>query len=230
MPGPPGTARPPLPAELERLLHDLRGPLNSAVMHVEVLKRLVGDDPAAAQSLATIQQQLDRLAAMLPAAAGVLAIEPGHFQPVGLRALVERVLCEQGLADVMLATGPWPEVFGDPALLTQAIVHLVGNALEATAAAGEPRPRPELRVLDDAPDGAADGRRKGLVTLVVRDWGAGFKNRNPRALIRLLGSQKPGHSGVGLLIVERIARLHGGALRLEPLPDGAAAYLTLPLA
>ena len=37
-------ARCPLPAVLGRLLHDLRGPLNSLTMHVEVLKRTVRDD------------------------------------------------------------------------------------------------------------------------------------------------------------------------------------------
>ena len=51
----------PLPAELARLLHDLRGPLNSAVMHLEVLKRTVAGDPAAAESLRTVLQQLARL-------------------------------------------------------------------------------------------------------------------------------------------------------------------------
>ena len=41
---PEGAAR-KLPAELARLLHDLRGPLNSAVMHLEVLKRTVSKRP-----------------------------------------------------------------------------------------------------------------------------------------------------------------------------------------
>jgi len=51
-----------LPADLERLLHDLRGPLNSAVMHLEVVKRAGVSDPLAKQSLETIGQELVRLA------------------------------------------------------------------------------------------------------------------------------------------------------------------------
>ncbi len=42
-----------LPSELDRILHDLRGPLNAAVMHFEVLKRIVGNDPAARRSVDT---------------------------------------------------------------------------------------------------------------------------------------------------------------------------------
>ena len=64
-PPPEDVRRPTLPADLERLLHDLRGPLNSAVMHLEVVKRAGVDDPLAKQSLETIGQELVRLARML---------------------------------------------------------------------------------------------------------------------------------------------------------------------
>ena len=58
------------------------------------------------------------------------------------------------------------------------------------------------------------------VTLVVRDWGRGFKSANPKVLIRL--------GGVGLITVERVARLHGGRLHFTTPPDGAEVRLTLP--
>src|SRR5437667_12242218 len=81
----------PLPAELVRLLHDLRGPLNSAVMHLEVLKRTVADDPTAPQSLRPVLQQLARLSHLLPAALGLPALEPPtprthHLRPLAHRA------------------------------------------------------------------------------------------------------------------------------------------------
>jgi signal transduction histidine kinase len=47
--------------------------------------------------------------------------------------------------------------------------------------------------------------------------------------IRLAGSGKPGHTGIGLVTVERIARLHGGTLTLSTPPGGGVeARLTLP--
>src|SRR2546426_3245590 len=124
----------PLPAELARLLHDLRGPLNSAVMHLEVLKRTVADDPAAADSLRTVLQQLARLSDMLPAALGVAALESGPPHSHDLKALVERARDAGGHVTVRLAAGPWPRVTGDAALLARAIGELLANAVEATPA------------------------------------------------------------------------------------------------
>jgi signal transduction histidine kinase len=208
----------PLPAELVRLLHDVRGPLNSAVMHLEVLKRTVADVPAAADSLRTVLQQLTRLADMLPAALGVVALEAGPPRTHDLRVLVERARTTGGHEGVLLAPGAWPRVRGDQPLLVRAIGELIANAVEATATGAHP---PEVSA---AP--ASDGQ----VVLAVRDWGVGLRTANPKLLIRLLHSTKPGHRGLGLVTVERVARLHGGVLEFEALSDGARVTLRLPAA
>ena len=213
-----GPADRPLPAELARLLHDLRGPLNSAVMHLEVLKRTVADDPAAADSLRTVLQQLARLSDMLPAALGVAALESGPPHSHDLKALVERARDAGGHVTVRLAAGPWPRVTGDAALLARAIGELLANAVEATPAGAT---TPEVSG-GSGPDGQA--------TLAVRDWGTGLRTTNPKLLIRLLHSTKPGHRGLGLVAVERVTRLHGGTLEFEALPDGACVTLRLPAA
>jgi signal transduction histidine kinase len=214
MPDPQSGAARKLPAELARLLHDLRGPLNSAVMHLEVLTRTVADDPISADSLRTVLQQLARLSDMLPAAFAVAALEAGPPSRVSLRGLVERARAEPSLKAIQVLDGPWPEVSGDAALLEAAIGHLLRNAAEATPAGGR---APEVSAALEA-----DG-----VALSVRDWGTGLPNAAPKVLGRLLHSTKPGHRGIGLVTVERIARLHGGSMSFEVLPDGTRAMLRL---
>lgn len=209
-----GAAR-KLPAELARLLHDLRGPLNSAVMHLEVLKRTVSDDPSSAESLRTVLQQLVRLSEMLPAAFAVAALEAGPLAPVSLRAVVERARQEPELDRVRVVGDTWPDVRADAPLLALGIAQLLRNAVEATAPNGRP---PEVSASCDA----------GTVGLSVRDWGAGLPTANPKLLIRLLHSTKAGHRGSGLVTAERVARLHGGALVFEDLSDGARVTLELP--
>ena len=208
-----------LPEDLDRLLHDLRGPLNAIAMHAEVVKRAVRDDPVATESLKTIHSELDRLAGMLAVACEVVAIEPRERCRVNLRVVVERALAEGELKDVAVEEGGWADVAGDPVLLARAVGHLVQNALESSAAAGPATPPPLIR---------AERRPDGMVGLVVRDFGVGLRGTSPKALIRLRESTKPGHRGVGLFTVERIVRLHGGSLRFDSRDVGAEVALVLP--
>jgi signal transduction histidine kinase len=209
-----GAAR-KLPPELARLLHDLRGPLNSAVMHLEVLKRTVAEDPSSADSLRTVLQQLVRLSEMLPAAFSIAALEAGPAARVSLRTVAERAQQEPGLGSARLEGDTWPVVHGDEDLLALALVHLLRNAVEATNA-GAPAPSVSATRGEDG------------IALTVRNWGAGLPTSNPKVLLRLFHSTKPGHRGVGLVTVERVARLHGGTLEFATLPDGARVTLRLP--
>jgi two-component system sensor histidine kinase HydH len=213
--GPGGEALPP---DLGRLLHDLRGPLNSLTMHIEVLKRTVRDDPAAEVSLRTVLEQLGRLADMLPAAFSVASLELGALAPVDLGVVATAVRRDAG-GPVTLANGRWPSVIGDARLLTLAVSHLVRNAVEATLAAGSS----QLPHVSAALEGSE-------ARLSVRDWGSGLRTTDVRLLIRLLHSTKPGHRGLGLVTVERIARLHGGTLRFASPGSGTLVTLTLPRA
>jgi two-component system sensor histidine kinase CreC len=207
-------ARRRLPGELARLLHDLRGPLNSAGIHLEVLKRAVANDPIAADSLRTIVDQLARLAAMLPDVLAVAAVEVGTRQPVSLRAVAAQAAEPYGSA-VVIEEREWPLVFGDAPALVLALGELVGNAVEATKD-GSPPPRVTV------------ARAAGEVVVSVRDRGEGLRTTNPKLLVRLGQSAKPGHRGYGLLVAERVARLHGGRLTFESAPEGATVSLVLP--
>ncbi|MGH7314618.1 MAG: sensor histidine kinase, partial [Candidatus Rokuibacteriota bacterium] len=202
-----------LPEDLDRLLHDLRGPLNALTMHLEVLKRLSRGDTAALQSLEAIQQEALRLGALLPAAFSVMALEPAQLTRLDLGVLVRRVVDAERAGHVSVVEGPWPEILGDELLLIPAVAHLVRNAIAATEAAGPGRRPPQV------------GFRRveaGRVALVVRDWGAGLRTTNPRALIRLALSPKSGRPTLGLVTAERVARLHGGALTFTSSAGGGA--------
>ena len=209
-----------LPGDLDRLLHDLRGPLNAASMHLEILKRAGHGEPGALASVEALRQEVGRLATLLPAAFAIVALECGKPAPVDLEALVRRVIEEHGLAPVTVAPRPWPGVHGDARLLGLAVAHLIRNALTATAAArGERRP----------PEVSARPAESGQVALVVRDWGPGLRTTNARALIRLTTSSTTGRPAVGLVTTERVARLHRGALEFRnPTEGGAEITLLLP--
>lgn len=207
----------PLPPDLARLLHDVRGPLNSLTMHLQVLKRTVADDTLAEDSLRTVQEQIARLADMLPTAFSLAALECGALGAVDLGGVMEAARDQAG-GPVTLANTTWPSVRGDEALLTLALGHLLRNAVEATPP-GRPWPM-------------VSAKAAGNETLVeIRDWGTGLKSTEPKLLIRLMHSTKKGHRGLGLVTADRIANLHRGSLRFEaPSEGGAVVTLALPSA
>ena len=198
--------RAPLPADLDRLLHDLRGPLNAAVMHLEVLKRLTPEEPTTSASLQSVHRELDRLTAMLPLAFAVCAIEMAEPRRLHLRGVVECAVDDEARKRVHVEADGWPEVTGDARLLVIALRHLIANALEASG--------------DDGSVHVSVSCDGDTAAVVIQDSGTGFKMRNPNAIVRLMPGTKADHVGIGLLVAQRIARLHGGALHFETAPTG----------
>jgi signal transduction histidine kinase len=79
-----------------------------------------------------------------------------------------------------------------------------------------------------------EGRRDGdSVEFTVRDNGVGFDMQHATRLFdpfqRLPSARAFDGSGVGLAIVERILRRHGGSIRAQSTPgNGAVFRFTLP--
>jgi signal transduction histidine kinase len=110
-------------------------------------------------------------------------------------------------------------VEADPLRVGQALVNLVDNALT------HGRGTVEL---------AAD-ERDGVVELHVRDGGSGFpddfRSRAFDRFSRADEARSRGGSGLGLSIVELVARAHGGAAGVANTPSGGAdVWIALPRA
>ena len=101
-----------IPEDLDRIRHDLRGPLNAATMHVELLKRLGGAGLPGADSVTALQFELERLGEMMTSAIGIAAVERGDLTSVDLRAVVEQALRRDELAGVEIENAAWPRVVG----------------------------------------------------------------------------------------------------------------------
>jgi light-regulated signal transduction histidine kinase (bacteriophytochrome) len=117
---------------------------------------------------------------------------------------------------------PLPAVRADHALLRQVMVNLISNALKF----GGTRTEAKIEI-GAAPNGNAE------TVIFVRDNGVGF---DPRYNEKLFGVFERLHSqgefegtGIGLAIVERIIRRHGGRAWAEGVVDrGATLYFSIP--
>jgi signal transduction histidine kinase len=108
-------------------------------------------------------------------------------------------------------------VNGDPNLLAQAIGNLVDNAIKYTPSEG----KVSLRIAVDA---------AGQVEIAVADNGPGIADTDiSRVTERFYrGNRDSDGIGLGLSVVEAIARLHGGTLALSDNRPGLIACLSLP--
>ncbi|MFZ5517514.1 MAG: ATP-binding protein [Candidatus Zhuqueibacterota bacterium] len=116
---------------------------------------------------------------------------------------------------------PVPKGLGDPALLHQVFVNLIGNAIKFTR-------HKEHAIIEVGC--LPDSRRH---VYFVKDNGVGFKTEYSDKLFgvfqRLHTPEQFEGTGVGLAIVQRIIHRHGGEVWAESAVDqGAAFYFSLP--
>lgn len=141
-------------------------------------------------------------------------------QPVNMSELVADVMSDLAPQlegrDVDVRIAPLPSCNGDPALLKQVWTNLISNAVKYT------RRREHAKI-----DITANGEH-GTATYTVRDNGTGFDMRYADKLFgvfqRLHRADEFEGTGVGLAIVDRVVRRHGGRVWADAAPDQGASF------
>ncbi len=215
---------------LDDVAHELRTPITIVQGHVDVL----GDDPdERADSVATITDELDRMNRYVDDLLLLAKAESGQFlrfAPVDLGELAEIVdqrVRPLGVRDWVLDAAPQTGTvafLGDRDRLLQAMLNLATNAVQHTADG------------DQIGIGVAAEPGDSMAQLWVRDTGPGldpdtidqlFTRRFRSAASRARRSEG---MGIGLSIVDAIARGHGGRAIAANEPDGGARFtIELPI-
>ena len=153
-----------------------------------------------------------------------LGRQPLSRQRVDMTHLVQEVLGEilpgGGGRSIETRTGELPACLGDPALLKQVWINLLSNGVKFT------------RGRSPAVIEIGSERNHGQCVFFVRDNGVGFDMRYARKLFtvfqRLHREDEFEGTGVGLAIVQRVIRRHGGRVWAASEPGrGATFYFTL---
>ena len=209
----------------QRIAHEIKNPLTPIRLMTERLKRkLAAGQPAppdAQGSLDTILEEVSNLKTMVDAFSQYARMPSPNPQPFILPELfvqLEEVYrgLHPALRFAFVAQEGFPPLRADRELVRRALVNLLDNAAEACRMEGE------VRVT-----AAVEG---GSAVLRVADTGPGVPDEKKERIFQPYVSSKGRGSGMGLSIVDRIARDHGGGVRVEDnAPSGAVFVLTLPL-
>jgi signal transduction histidine kinase len=206
--------------------HDLRTPLAELRARLETLLRARPPEPydEIQQAVGDIDRIVDIFNALLRLAEIDSGVRRAGFRSVDLAQVATELseLYEPLAEDKEIAfssdAAEGIAVHGDPNLLAQAIGNLVDNAIKYAPRHGTV----SLRIR----------RAAERVAIAVTDDGPGIADVDkPRATQRFYrGDRVAGAEGIGLglSIVEAIARLHGGTLILNDNHPGLLATLLLP--
>jgi signal transduction histidine kinase len=204
--------------------HDLRAPLRIAKGFSDLVAEECGGRGPIGRHVHRIQESCDRMYAIID---GLLRLSQAshvelNLQEVDLTQLIQEVASEIGNAfpsrQVTLVVQPQMRLRADRALLRAVLVNLLTNAWKFTAA----NPRARIEVGCER-NGQAD-------EYFVRDNGTGFDPAFPPIPARPFAkSRAEGGMGLGLTIVERVIKRHGGTIRATGVPgQGATFTFTLP--
>ena len=212
------------------IAHDLRTPITRARARLEDAMLHAHGEAELRSALERGQADLDGIVAVFQALLRIAEIEAGARRSAFTQVDVAPLLVDlselyeaaaEATGQSLVSRIPHrATVYGDRDMIQQAVANLLDNALKFSPANGVIRLSVHM-----AP---------GAVQIVVADDGPGIappdRERAAERFFRGEAARSTPGSGLGLALVQAVAVLHGGALRLEDNAPGLRAVLHLPVA
>ena len=206
--------------------HEIGNPLNSLAIHLQLIDRELRALPGPAagplrELLDVARGEIQRLDQIL--SQFLKAIRPSlpNFERQSLPKLaadtVETLSAEIRDRKVVVeveAAEDLPTAWVDPGQVRQAFFNVIRNAIQAMTGGGV------LRISFASSD--------RLVGAVFQDTGPGIPPGQMGELFEPFRTTKANGHGMGLMIVQRIVRDHGGTVLVDSLPNGARIQLNFP--
>lgn len=208
--------------------HELGNPLNSLGIHLQLLQRSLGRCPElpelqrAREHLQVAREEIQRLDTIVRNFLSAVRPVPLQPQPLDLQDMLSGALNfmrteieNRGIKVDLDLPAVIPLILGDRDQLLQASYNIVKNAMQAMPDGGT------LTISVFADD--------VYVHVRFTDTGCGFDSAQISKLTEAYYTTKSSGHGLGLMIIDRIVRAHGGELTIEGSPGkGAAFTISLP--
>jgi signal transduction histidine kinase len=207
------------------LAHEIRNPLNGALLNVAFVERSLKSSGASADVLEAahaVKHEIKRLAKLVTDFLEFARPRPVALDATSLRAVCERAvqLLSSHLGETVTLRVDLPAsdvlVPADKARLERVLVNLLENAVDAVA------PKGGTVVLRAR-------REPGHAWIEVEDDGPGIPDADA-PVFEAFYSTKPHGTGLGLAVAHRAVSDHGGTIEVESKPGRTRFRVALPLA
>lgn len=204
--------------------HEVKNPLNSMRLWLEVLKANMPTDPEPQQAVKMLDSEIDRLDRAVKTFLNFTRPVELNLEETDLRELLDEVLdaarpsiAKGGLTLHAELPGEFPAAMVDRQLMHQALSNLVLNAYLFTDPGGQI---------------TVGLRRAGeYAAIEVADTGSGISPEDQKKIFQLFFTTRPGGTGIGLANTFRFVQLHNGQIEFESeLGRGTTFRVLLPLA
>lgn len=205
--------------------HELGNPLNSLTIHLQLIDRKLKKLKASKEtrsledSIKVCRDEVARLDGIIKNFLEAIRPRPPDLAELHLPGLIEEVLhfqerelADRGIAVEVEMPAGTPVIMADRDQLKQVFFNLIKNAMEAMQPGG--RLNLKLRADDDS------------VYVALADTGSGIRAEDLAKLFQPYHTTKVSGHGLGLMIVQRILREHGGHVGIES-KEGVGTVVTL---
>lgn len=207
--------------------HELRTPVSIIKGACEYAEAYDETEEERQETISMIHRQANRMSELISRLLSMTRLEQGteplRMEPVELGSLIRTLCQEQGYEQDRLTLDLPAEITvrADAALLSRLVQNLVENAFKY----GKQNGHVWISVT----------RSQEEALVQVRDDGIGIPRDQQEKIWQRFYQVDPsrsgeGGAGLGLALVQQIARLHGGHMTLESIPDAGSAFtLHLPI-
>src|ERR1700684_4571711 len=204
--------------------HEVKNPLNSMRLWLEVLKANMPVEPEPQQAVKMLDSEIDRLDRAVKTFLNFTKPLEIKLEETDLRLLLDDVLeaarptiAKAGIELRVDLPAEFRHVLVDGQLIHQAVLNLLLNASDFTSPGGTI---------------SLSLRRHGdFAVIAVADSGTGISPENQKKIFQLFFTTRPGGTGIGLANTFRFVQLHNGRIEFESEPGrGTTFRLELPLA
>jgi PAS domain S-box-containing protein len=214
------------------MAHEIRNPLTGIVAGIQYLNRVGGIPDDQSENITFILREVNRIDRLINDILSVVRTGDLVYHPVHIESIItSSVTSMRELADrkeVRIAT-EFPahtrSVMIDSDKVTQVMINLLKNAVEASHGGGEVRVKVSFPM--DVSDVLFDDARN-LVIIEIADDGDGFSEDEKSKIFEPFFTTKSEGTGLGLYVTHSIVEQHGGYVLVES-EKGRGAVFTIYL-